>query len=137
MQGNAAYHKKYMPYQFSIDVQRNLVRERYSGTVTVQDLIECSKEEWAHPDYKGGMDVIVDARGTVFQVTREEMRDYAALLASKDAVGRQAIIVSTTLGRGLARMFELTAESSFDVWKDSRVFTTIEEAELWLSGATR
>ena len=126
-----------MPYQFSIDVERNLVRECYTGPVTVEDLIACSKEEWAHPDYHGGMDVIVDCRDARFQLTRDQMHDYAALLASTDAVGRQAIIVSTTLGRGLARMFELTAESSFDVWKDSRVFTSIEDAELWLSGAVK
>jgi hypothetical protein len=126
-----------MPYQFSIEVERNLVRERYTGTCTYEDLAECSKAEWAHPDYRGGMDVIVDCRGAVFKLNREEMRDYAELLASTEAVGRQAIVVSSTLGRGLARMFELTAESSFEVWKDSRVFTSIEEAELWLSGATR
>jgi hypothetical protein len=126
--------KESMRYQFSIEVERNLVRERYDGTVTLEDLIACSQEEWAHPNYRGGMDVIVDCRTASFQLTRAEMHDYAALLASTAAVGRQAIVVSTTLGRGLARMFELTAESSFDVWKDSRVFASIEEAERWLSG---
>jgi hypothetical protein len=123
-----------MPYEFSIDSDHNLIRERYSGTVTIDDLRGCSLDEWADPAYRKGMNILSDFRGVNYVVTQEEMRAFASLLATGGAIGRQAIVVSTTLGMGLARMFELTAASSYYVWDKARVFTDVAEAERWILG---
>jgi hypothetical protein len=121
-----------MAYQYSIDSANNLIRERYSGNVTIEDLRGCSLDEWANPAYRKGMNILSDFRGVNYLVTQEEMRAFASLLATGGPIGRQAIVVSTTLGLGLARMFELTAASSYYVWDKARVFTDMEEAERWI-----
>jgi hypothetical protein len=125
-----------MPYTFSIDPARNLIWERYSGTVTIDDLRNCSRGEWAHPAFRKGMHILSDFRGTEFALTADEMRVYATLLGEGEEIGRQAIVVSTTLGRGLARMFELTAETGTTAWSSMKIFTDIAAAELWLVALT-
>jgi len=81
------------------------------------------------------MNILSDFRGVNYLVTQEEMRAFASLLATGGPIGRQAIVVSTTLGLGLARMFELTAASSYYVWDKAKVFTDMDEAERWIMAA--
>jgi hypothetical protein len=124
-----------VPYEYKIDIDKHLVRERYSGTVTLKELIDCAKAEWADPAYRKNMNFVSDFRDVTYKVSQAEMRSFAALLAANDVIGRQAFVVSNTLGIGLSRMFSLTAESSYKVWDVARTFTDIDEAERWvLSG---
>lgn len=123
-----------MPYEYSIDTARNLIRERYWGTVTLEDLRGCAAAEWADPAYRRHMNLISDFRGAVYTVTAEEMRDFGIFLSGGGPLGRTAVLVSSTLGRGLTRMFELTTEQDGQVWSALRVFTDPEEAERWATG---
>lgn len=123
-----------MPYEFSIEPNNNLIRERYSGTVTLEDMLDCAKAEWIHPDYRRHMNLVCDFRGVDYTLTADEMRTLGQFLADGGPVGRTAVVVGSTLGRGLTRMFELTTTSEHHVWSAIRVFTDLDEAECWARG---
>jgi hypothetical protein len=121
-----------MPCQFQIDRHRNLVRETWTGVVTVDDLKRLSEQEWTHPDYIDGVDILSDFRAAQVEIDFERMTAYTAWLEQADTINRQAIVVSRATEYGLARMFATLTEET-QIWKNCEIFLDLSAALKWLS----
>ena len=122
-----------MPFSYTIDRDANLIRETWTGAATVADLRQISLDEWADPRYRPGVSILSDFRAARVTITYQEMVDYTRFLAGHGVVAKQAIVVATQLGFGLARMFELLTEDDRTIWESLRIFTDMDDAERWLS----
>jgi hypothetical protein len=121
-----------MPYQFQIDPEHALIRETFVGQVTADELVRLCAEEWAHPDYRKGLNVLTDLRAAHVEVSFEQMVQYVAFAEQGQGAGRQAIVVASQLEFGLARMFESISEARGRLWVNLRIFHDITEAERWV-----
>lgn len=122
-----------MPYRFSFDPQRSLIRETFDGEVTAEELMRLSAEEWANPDYRKGLNVISDFRDARVNISFEQMVQYAAFVEQGQGISRQAIVVSGNLEYGLARMFEMLTDGRGPIWKSLKIFYDYAEAEAWVN----
>jgi hypothetical protein len=122
-----------MPFQFVIDTAANLIRETWTGPVTLDNLFESCKLEWADPAYRKGMNMLSDFRAARIEVSHEELRGFADFMGRQEAVQRHAIVVSRQVGFGVARMFTSLSEASSPYWNSLRVFFDFDEAARWVS----
>jgi hypothetical protein len=122
-----------MPFQYVIDIPANLIRETYSGSVSLQQLFELSQLEWADPNYRKQMNMLSDFRAAKLEVSHEELRGFADYIGRHEAVQRHAIVVSRQVGFGVARMFTSLSEASSPYWNSLRVFFDFDEAERWVA----
>jgi SpoIIAA-like len=121
-----------MPFTYSIDIGRNLVRQTLWGKVDAEDLHELTSAMWRDPQYRGKMNILVDVREAQVNISYDGMVQFARfLLSNKQEMGKQAIVVRRQLEFGIARMFEqLTAHNVRR--EDLKVFLDVEAAEHWL-----
>jgi len=122
-----------MGYLFQIDTGRNLVRETWSGDVTLEHYKSAMAELRHHPEYRQGMDGLTDYRGARIMLSYNSMTMLASLCSSREKWGHVAIVVSRVVDYGLARMYQALTESSGSHVKEFRIFMSIEEAERWLA----
>lgn len=121
-----------MPFTYSIQPERNLVRQTLWGTVTVADLRDMTLAVQRDPQFRRRFDVLADLRDATVHISHDDMIEFARFLAGRSEIGRQAIVVRGQLEFGIARMFEQLTE--MDVSRlDLKVFFDIESADQWLS----
>ena len=125
-----------MAFQFVIDVQANVIRETWTGPVSLENLFESCQLEWADPRYRKQMSMLSDFRAARIDITHEELRGFADFMGRQEAVQRHAIVVSRQVGFGLARMFTSLSEASSPYWDSLRVFFDFDEAERWVLGTS-
>ncbi|HTE40920.1 MAG TPA: hypothetical protein VK629_08815 [Steroidobacteraceae bacterium] len=122
-----------MPYQFVIDKAAKVVRETWTGVVTVADLKESSRAEWAHPDFQKDLNMISDFRRGSVEISTEEMWGLVSWFGQSEWVGKHALVVSREVGFGLARMFSTISEGQKHYSDSLQVFYSYEDAEKWLA----
>jgi hypothetical protein len=122
-----------MAFQFVIDVPANLIRETWAGPVSLQNLFDSCKLEWADPNYRKQMNMLSDFRAARLEISHEELRGFADFMGRQEAVQRHAIVVSRQVGFGVARMFTSLSEASSPYWDSLRVFFDFDEAERWVA----
>jgi hypothetical protein len=123
-----------MPFEYTIDPERNLMRETVTGTVTLEGLKEFATRQVRDPLYRRGMRVVSDYRQAHADITFEEMLEFVRLLSGHVYHVRQAIVVTRQLEFAVARMFEQLSEGDADRWGKYRVFRDIAAAEAWAMG---
>jgi hypothetical protein len=121
-----------MEHLFEIDRSRNLVRERWSGEVTLRDYSAAFAELKRHPDYCEGMDALSDYRAARIKLSYEEMRILASRSTADERWNRVAIVVARLVDYGLARMYRALTEPHPAHIKEFSIFTSVEEADDWL-----
>jgi hypothetical protein len=126
-----------MPVTYQIDNSRNLIRTRCTGPVTIHEVIEhfCQLEK--DPDCPPGLDVLLDLSEETTVPTRDNLREVASKISRIRRTvqfGACAIVASTDALFGMLRMFEVFAEQLFH---ESQVCRTVEEAEDWLASRRR
>jgi hypothetical protein len=121
-----------MPFTYSIDIGRNLVRQTLWGKVNAEDLHELTSAMWRDPQYRSKMNILADVREAQANISYDGMVQFARfLLSSSVEMGKEAIVVRRQLEFGIARMFEqLTAHNVRR--EDLKVFFDVEAAEHWL-----
>ena len=122
-----------MPFQYVIDIPANLIRETWSGSVSLQQLFDSCQLEWADPSYRKQMNMLSDFRAAKLEVSHEELRGFADYMGRQEAIQRHAIVVSRQVGFGVARMYTSLSEASSPYWNSLRVFFDFDEAERWLT----
>src|ERR1051326_4101551 len=122
-----------MGYLFQIDSNRNLVRETWSGDVTLEDYKSAMAELRQHPEYRRGMDGLTDYRCARIMLSYKAMTMLASLCSTREKWRHVAVVVSRVVDYGLARMYQALTESSGSHFEEFRIFMSIEEAERWLA----
>jgi hypothetical protein len=120
-----------MPFNYSIHLDQNLIRQTLWGTVTATELRDLAAAMWADPDYRKKLDILADLRDAQIQIPYDQMVEYTQFLSGQSDIGRQAIVVGRQLEFGMARMYEQLTEHGV-ARKDLRVFFSLEDAERWL-----
>jgi hypothetical protein len=126
-----------MAYQFVIDSVANVVRETWTGVVTVGDLKDSSRQEWAHPDFHKELNMISDFRMASVEISTEEMWGLVSWFGQSEWVGKHALVVSREVGFGLARMFSTISEGQKHYSDSLQVFYSYEDAEKWLADSAQ
>jgi hypothetical protein len=121
-----------MPCRYEIDRPAGVVRVRLYGDVTDEDLLDADLELRADSGFDPKLDEIVDTSdGGEAKVTPNGIRELVKRPPLFAPSSRRAIVVGTDLGFGLARIFQARRG---DHAGEIRVFRTLSEAEVWLSG---
>jgi hypothetical protein len=123
-----------MPFEYSIDPERNLMRETVTGTVTLEGLREFALRQVRDPLYRRGMRVVSDYTRAQVHLSYEEMLLFVRWLSTHVHHVRQAIVVRRQLEFALARMFEQLSEASSGKVGQLRVFWDLGAAEAWALG---
>lgn len=121
-----------MPGGYSIDPARSLVLSRAWDVLTGADLSRHARILAADPGFKLNFNQLCDYRDV-----KEIRADAAAIreLAALNPFGagaRRALIVSSDVVFGMARMYQILTESSPDEFE---VFRDLDEALKWLGVA--
>jgi len=110
----------------------NCVAIKILGEPTFNEVQRDLRRLLNHPQYRPGIDMLVDCRETEYkQLSASTIRDLARAF-TKDATanrpGNLALVVRGKLGFGLARMWEFLVNVDVPV----QVFKSMEEAREWL-----
>jgi hypothetical protein len=105
------------------------VVSRFGGVLVADDILAFRREFTAHPDFVSGMDELTDlTRVEHVEIDATTLRRLASTTPFREG-SRVAIVAPTDLLFGIARLFEMSGESSG--W-DARVFRSMDEARTWL-----
>lgn len=119
--------------QVAFDRESGFMRLQLAGDLRVEDLESAFVELLAHVDFRAGMPVLWDLRaGTVAGLSAGDLRRFRLFVSARKmdrGAGRTAVVVANLIDYGLARMFELMAES---LPTTLAVFREIDPAETWL-----
>ena len=119
-----------MPAYFKIDKERRLVMSTISGVFMLADGLSHQEKLLKDPDFAPSFSQLLDCTHvTKIELVPEDVRRLAqrAIFSSNS---RRAILVSSDLAFGLARMFVIFRESLGE--KGVRVFHDLEEALYWV-----
>ncbi len=119
-----------MPCEFLIDTDRRLVISRGTGTFCYADFLEHMEKLGLDPRFRPEFDHVVDCREFErFDLTTTQIREMGgqSLFA---ATSKRALVVSSDLHFGLARMFATYREVNSG--QVTMVFRDMPEATAWL-----
>ena len=125
-----------MPYTFVIDNKDNVIRETWSGTVDLEQLMESSHAEWAHPDFRPGMAILSDFRQARGRMSADDVLKFASWFTIDNAPSRVAIVVRRERTLDFAGMFSLIQESDKRDNCQTRMFFSYFEANAWVTSGT-
>lgn len=122
-----------MPITYSIDRDRKLINEVWTGEIRATDLAEYWKRYLEDPEVLAIRRTLVDLRLAVILFKGSEMDALIQsivlpLLAGRD--WKTAIVVDMPLQQGISRQYQIFAER----YSKDAIFRNMEEARNWLSG---
>lgn len=121
-----------MPIQFSHNKSQNFLTIKIEGTLSWDDLKNAALNLTSSSQYPANIDTLYDLRDMDFSNIDAEFEnniiEFRKSLDRGDA--RIACVVSSELGFGMGRMYEMLSEQ---LPQQTRVFRSIEEAEDWLT----
>ncbi len=120
-----------MACEYYIDTENGLIRADYSGLIDRQALQECIKKLFNNPAFNSGFDGVSDFRKANLEMNYDELEKFRAWLDQQEtnSTGRWAVLVSTDLGYGTIRVWEVLSEGYHE---SLRVFRKEDEALSWL-----
>ena len=119
-----------MPASYNIDKERRLVISTVSGVVTLADGLAHQRNLRNDPDFDPSFSQLMDFRQVIrVDLSGEDVRKLAqTTIFSPNS--RRAMLVSSDLEYGLARMFEILRETMGE--RGIRVFRDLNEALDWV-----
>ena len=118
-----------MPASFHIDVERRLILSSATDVVTEEDLTQHRQRLVTDPDFDSHLNQLWDfTEVTEIRMTSADVRKLADYRSFETGVQR-AIVASTDVSFGLARMFQSMHDTAPE---QLRVFRSRSEAEAWL-----
>jgi len=103
-----------------------------TGSVTTVELLKSFASILAHPDYRPGMKSLTDMREVAHFATSGDIRQIVHFMEGcQDQIsgGRAALVVSTDVSFGMARMLQIMSQH---LPIEICVFRDLEEACTWL-----
>jgi hypothetical protein len=125
-----------MPYTFLIDNKDNVIRETWTGTLDLEQLMESCYAEWAHPDYRQGMAILSDFREARGKMSVDDVLKFASWFTIDNAPSRVAIVVRRERTLDFAGMFSLIQESDNRENCQTRMFFSYFEANAWVTSGS-
>ena len=122
-----------MPYVFEIDTSAGVIRETWTGAFGYRELVESCQAEWAHPDYRPGLNLLTDFRRARGRITVDEVLKFASWFCNDDAPSRHAIVVRRERALDYSAMFSMIRESHKPAEERTRLFFSYAEADLWVT----
>ena len=122
-----------MAYTFLIDKAARLIRETWTGEVTIADLEDSCRDEWEHPDYIPGMALISDFRESWSNISADEVLRFASWFSSEDTPRKHAIVVSTQRSLDLGGLFTMIRDTNGEDRKRTQLFFSYVAAESWVA----
>ena len=130
-----------MPINFVVDVERRIIFLRMSGVVTEEELFATGRAANSDERAKGGFARLINlSDATELKISSEGVRRLAEV-ARAFAVGRRALVATTPVTFGIARMWEqnllLPPDHScvFDNLPDAMEFLGLDRDTPWPAGA--
>lgn len=118
-----------------VDQESNCRYHTIQGEITLVRLRNVLAGVYAHPDFRPDSSSLWDLReATTRHISASEVQSIAGMVKKHWGTRgnpRSALVVSTDLDYGMARMYELLMEG--DIAPEVRVFRDLEEAEDWLA----
>ena len=122
-----------MPVKYRIDKDNRIIRTRCIGPVTIEEVVDHFRVLERDPDCPDRADVLLDLSAQIsipekanLQKIAEEIRR----IRCRVQFGACAIVAGTDALFGMLRMLEVFTEQYF---RESFVFRTVDEAEVWLA----
>jgi hypothetical protein len=119
----------------TIDTEKGIVYTTVSGALTLNEIRADMEHLNTEAGYHPGMPVLVDLRGVVKLLTKEETAQLADFIKSNPRTvkrGQRALLVGSELAFGMYRMLESLASGSA---VEYRVFRSEQEARIWIEDA--
>ncbi len=118
---------------YTIDLKHGCIFEKWSGVFTVQDAIAFNREIVQDPNYRLGLNRLIDQRGAKVEVSSDEVGVAGwEVIKKRDAIEghrKFAVLVGADDVYGIVRMFDtMTGQTRSDV----RPFRRLDEAVTWL-----
>lgn len=130
-----------MPITYQIHHDRKLVQALVTGTLTREDAFTYQRDVWSLPEVRG-YNQLVDATGMegvdIPFPSADTMRELASLAAGMDdpeLKTRFAIVATSALTYGLARMYATYRALDPRSTRVVSVFRSVEDALGWLAEA--
>lgn len=128
-----------MPANHNIDSKNHLLITTWEGEAHDIELIEAikkyQKDIQNHPDYINYNEVVDFSNVTDIKLTTEGIKHIGTIASTTDHIEinrKLAVIVSSNLAFGLARMYGAYREFSKKSHKEIRIFKTEKEAFEWV-----
>ena len=128
-----------MPANHHVDSKAQLIITTWEGEARDIDFIEALKKYQNdiqnHPDYIHYNEVANFSNVTRLKLTTEGIKNIGQIAASTDHIDvkrKLAVIVSSKLAYGLARMYIAYRSFTKNAQKEIRIFRTEKEAYEWL-----
>jgi hypothetical protein len=122
-----------MPVEYEIDRSRKLIKTRCTGNLTLEEVLGHFRALAHDPNCPEELDVFLDLTGWTSKATGQELHevtDEMGRLSGRVRFGACAVVVSSDVIFGVARMFVSYAGSHF---RDAQVFRSAATAEEWLA----
>ena len=127
-----------MPITYDIDHNRKLVHASVNGTLSKDEVFAFQREVWSDPAVRGYNQLVDASAMTNVDIpfpSADVMRELSGLAASMDDPGvktRFAIVATSALAYGLARMYATYRGLDPRSTRTINVFRSVEEAMAWL-----
>jgi hypothetical protein len=130
-----------MPALHKIDNEVKLITTIWSGEATANDLIDAltkyQQDVRSQADYFCFNEIVDFSKTSDFKLSTAGLRKLVQIAADSDVQGvktKLAIIVSSPVAYGLARMYEAYRTLVPSLYKEVRVFKNYSNALEWITG---
>lgn len=120
-----------MNYNFEIEPEKKLLKESFTGIITLQDLSKANSTVLAHPKFQQGMNILTDLRNGQISFGYQQMNQHILSLPNLH-VAKQAFVVAGETEYGMIRMFMTLIENK-SYFEEVELFRDMEEALRWLN----
>ncbi len=128
-----------MPVRHTVDSTNKIIITVWTGDATDQEFVEAitkyQKDFKENPDYQNYNELADFSQVNGIQLTTEGIRLVGQIAAKHDANGKKtkaALVVTSALAYGFARMYEIYRNLMPNSNKQVKVFKSINEAYEWL-----
>jgi hypothetical protein len=122
-----------MAIEYSIDTMRGLRIHTCTGAISADDILLALKALYSSPDYDHSRNSLWDFRNCTINLSGDEMRkiiNFEQKNRLEPGGGKAALLVSSSVNFGLARMYNLLSEHKVE--QTLMVFSDYDEAIRWL-----
>lgn len=119
-----------MKFSYAIDTERQLITQRFEGTLTLERLLECLRQLWADPTYSPAYNGLVDMSKALPKASVEDLPRLVAFVLTRPerSRGRWAAVTNSPFLTACGMLYQKAVVSQHVF----EVFSTDEAARAFL-----